>query len=120
MFETVKGFERFAWGKAVGVEIFQRIDQRRRACRLWRRRGGEEIDLQVGRALIQYVQRLAGLPARHKLDDTLRQEFLDEGRAIEPDVGTISNVVNFGTDGEGNLYMVEITGGEIFELEPLP
>ena len=44
---------------------------------------------QVGRALIHYVHRLAGLPARKKLDDTLRREFLDAGSAIEPDVGML-------------------------------
>jgi hypothetical protein len=44
---------------------------------------------QVGRALIQYVHRLAGLPARKKLDDTLRRSFRDEGSAIGPDVGTL-------------------------------
>ena len=44
---------------------------------------------QVGRALIQYVHRLAGLPARKKLDDTLRREVLDAGNAIAADVGTL-------------------------------
>lgn len=44
---------------------------------------------QVGRALIQYVHRLAGLSAQKKLDDMLRRDFLDAGKAIEPDVGTL-------------------------------
>jgi hypothetical protein len=44
---------------------------------------------QVGRALIQYVHRLAGLPARKKLDDGLRRELLGAGKSIEPDVGTL-------------------------------
>ena len=35
------------------------------------------------------------------------------------DVGTVNSVVNFGTDVEGNVYLVDI-GGEIFRLEPLP
>ena len=44
---------------------------------------------QVGRALIQYVHRLAGLPARKKLDDALRNDFLGAGKAIQPDAGTL-------------------------------
>lgn len=39
--------------------------------------------------------------------------------AFAPDVGTVNSVVNFGTDVEGNVYLVDI-GGEIFRLEPLP
>jgi hypothetical protein len=44
---------------------------------------------QVERAVIQYAHRLAGLPARKKLDDVLRRAFLDAGNAIKPDVGTL-------------------------------
>lgn len=36
-----------------------------------------------------------------------------------PDVGAISSIVSFGTDVEGNVYIIDI-GGEIFRLEPLP
>ena len=39
--------------------------------------------------------------------------------AFAPDVGTVNSIVNFGTDIEGNVYIVDI-GGEIFRLEPLP
>ena len=39
--------------------------------------------------------------------------------AFAPDVGTVNAIVNFGTDIEGNVYIVDI-GGEIFRLEPLP
>jgi hypothetical protein len=39
--------------------------------------------------------------------------------AFAPDVGTINLVVAFGTDNEGNVYIVDI-GGEVFVLEPTP
>jgi hypothetical protein len=39
--------------------------------------------------------------------------------AFTPDVGTINSVVAFGTDNEGNVYIVDI-GGEVFVLEPNP
>ena len=44
---------------------------------------------QSAKALSQYVHRLAGLPARKKLDDALRQEFLQGGQAIVPDLKTL-------------------------------
>lgn len=56
---------------------------------------------QVGRALIQYVHRLAGLPARKKLDDALRREFLDAGTAIEPHVGTLRQDLHCPADAGG-------------------
>jgi|JI10StandDraft_1071094.scaffolds.fasta_scaffold74010_3 glucose/arabinose dehydrogenase len=36
-----------------------------------------------------------------------------------PNAGTINSVVGFGTDVEGNVYIVDI-GGEVFVLEPNP
>ena len=39
--------------------------------------------------------------------------------AFNPDAGTIDNVVAFGTDTDGNVYIVDI-GGEVFVIEPLP
>jgi hypothetical protein len=36
-----------------------------------------------------------------------------------PDVGSIGSVVAFGTDNEGNVYFVDLFGGEVFRLEPL-
>ena len=56
---------------------------------------------QVGRALIQYVHRLAGLPARKKLDDALRRELLDAGTAIEPHVGTLRQNLHCPADAGG-------------------
>ena len=44
---------------------------------------------QAAKALTQYAHRLAGLPARKKLDDTLRRSFLGAGQAIIPDVKTL-------------------------------
>lgn len=37
--------------------------------------------------------------------------------AFAPDAGTIGSVVAFGTDIEGNVYIIDI-GGEVFVLEP--
>jgi glucose/arabinose dehydrogenase len=45
--------------------------------------------------------------------------FTQRNADFAPDVGAISNVVNFGTGPDGSLYIVEING-EIFKLEPLP
>ena len=39
--------------------------------------------------------------------------------AFTPDVGTLNSVVAFGTDTDGNVYIVDI-GGEMFVIEPLP
>ncbi len=39
--------------------------------------------------------------------------------AFTPDVGSINSVVAFGTDNDGNVYIVDI-GGELFVLEPTP
>ncbi len=39
--------------------------------------------------------------------------------AFTPNTGTINSVVAFGTDIEGNVYIVDI-GGEVFVLEPTP
>jgi glucose/arabinose dehydrogenase len=40
--------------------------------------------------------------------------------AFTPDVGTANTLVGFGTDIEGNVYFVDIFGGEVFVLEPNP
>ncbi|MDP3737633.1 MAG: PQQ-dependent sugar dehydrogenase [Hyphomonadaceae bacterium] len=39
--------------------------------------------------------------------------------AFAPDAGSINLVVAFGTDTDGNMYIVDI-GGEVFVIEPLP
>ena len=48
---------------------------------------------QAGKALTQYAHRLRGLPARKKLDDALRLDFLAAGQAIAPDVATLRGTV---------------------------
>ncbi len=48
---------------------------------------------QAAKALSQYAHRLAGLPARKKLDGALRTELLNAGRAIIPDVRTLRSQV---------------------------
>jgi glucose/arabinose dehydrogenase len=45
--------------------------------------------------------------------------FTQRNAAFTPDVGTINNVVAFGTDNPGNVYIVSINGS-IFKVEPLP
>lgn len=44
---------------------------------------------EAGKAVSQYVHRLAGLPARKKLDGTLRTDFLQAGQAIGPDLSSL-------------------------------
>ena len=44
---------------------------------------------EAGKAVSQYVHRLAGLRARKKLDGTLRTDFMQAGQAIEPDLGSL-------------------------------
>ena len=48
---------------------------------------------QTGKALTQYAHRLSGRPARKKLDDALRVDFLAAGQAIAPDVATLRGAV---------------------------
>jgi hypothetical protein len=43
---------------------------------------------EAGKAVSQYVHRLAGLRARKKLDGTLRTDFVPAGQAIEPDLSS--------------------------------
>jgi len=44
---------------------------------------------EAGKAVAQYVHRLAGLRARKKLDGTLRTDFMQAGKAIEPDLSSL-------------------------------
>jgi hypothetical protein len=48
---------------------------------------------QAAKALTQYAHRLAGLPARKKLDAAIRAEFLQAGQAIVPDLKTLRTQV---------------------------
>lgn len=38
---------------------------------------------------------------------------------LTPDVGSVGSIVAFGTDNDGNVYIVDI-GGEVFVIEPTP
>ena len=44
---------------------------------------------EAGKAVAQYVHRLAGLRARKKLDGTLRTDFMQAGKAIAPDLSSL-------------------------------
>jgi hypothetical protein len=44
---------------------------------------------EAGKAVTQYVHRLAGLRARKKLDGTLRTDFMQAGKAIQPDLSSL-------------------------------
>lgn len=59
---------------------------------------------------------IASLPIGSVLPAT---SLTPRNAAFAADVGAVNSVVNFGTDIEGNVYLVDI-GGEIFRLEPLP
>jgi hypothetical protein len=45
--------------------------------------------------------------------------FIRRNTEFTPDVGSVSQIVAFGTDNDGNVYIVDI-GGEVFVLEPGP
>ncbi|MEQ1931698.1 MAG: PQQ-dependent sugar dehydrogenase [Parvularculaceae bacterium] len=43
--------------------------------------------------------------------------FTRQTDAFAPDAGTIESISSFGTDDAGNVYIVDLFGGEIFRLE---
>ncbi len=43
--------------------------------------------------------------------------FILETDALTPDAGSLSGMVGFGEDNDGNLYILTI-GGDIFRIEP--
>jgi glucose/arabinose dehydrogenase len=45
--------------------------------------------------------------------------FTRRNAQFTPDVGSVGQIVAFGTDNDGNVYFVDI-GGEVFVLEPNP
>jgi len=63
-----------------------RIDDARASCAASNAKKAKSRLAQVKKALTQYVHRLKGLPARKKLDTTLRDAFLGAGDAIVPAV----------------------------------
>lgn len=40
--------------------------------------------------------------------------------AYRPDAGTIGTIASFGEDSDGNLYVLDLSGGEIFSLVSVP
>ena len=44
-------------------------------------------------------------------------QYTSQTAAFAPDVGSIGNISSFGTDDDGNVYIVDYAGGEIFRLE---
>ncbi len=42
----------------------------------------------------------------------------DRGTAFTANVGSANSLVAFGTDNDGNVYFVNLVGGEVFVLEP--
>jgi hypothetical protein len=40
--------------------------------------------------------------------------------SFTPDVGSIANISAFATDTDGNLFILDLTGGEVFAVEPNP
>lgn len=40
--------------------------------------------------------------------------------SFTPDAGTIANVSAFANDTDGNLYILDLAGGEVFIVEPVP
>ncbi len=66
-----------------------RTDEGRTLCEASNVKKTKKRLQQAGKALTQYAHRLSGLPARKKLDATLRADFLQAGKAISPDVTTL-------------------------------
>jgi hypothetical protein len=66
-----------------------RTDEGRTLCEASNVKKTKKRLQQAGKALTQYAHRLSGLPARKKLDATLRADFLQAGKAIAPDVTTL-------------------------------
>ncbi len=46
-------------------------------------------------------------------------DFILETNVLTPNAGTLNNMVGFGEDNDGNLYIVTI-GGDIFRIDPDP
>ncbi len=55
-------------------------------------------------------------PSTH--NGTNYTNFVNRTASFRPDVGNIASIASFGEDNQGNLYLVDIGGGEIFQLMP--
>ncbi len=63
--------------------------------------------------------RIWSVPAANLVQGTTiaAAQYSEQTNAFAPDVGAIGGISSFGTDDEGNVYIVELAGGEIFRFE---
>lgn len=64
----------------------ERTDDARAACEAGDAKKARARLAQAKKALVQYAHRLKGRAARRKLEQALREAFLQAGEAITPDV----------------------------------
>ena len=53
-------------------------------------------------------------------DGTTKTNFTDRTAEMAPGVGAISSISSFAEDGLGNLYILDLFGGELFKILPEP
>lgn len=53
-------------------------------------------------------------------DGVTKSGFANRTAELTPDVGAIGTVSSFAEDALGNLYVIDLTGGEIFKILPEP
>ena len=53
-------------------------------------------------------------------DGVIMTNFTDRTVEMTPDVGSIASISSFGEDGIGNLYVLDLNGGEVFKILPEP
>lgn len=51
-----------------------------------------------------------------RYQDGLVTEFQNRTESLTPEMGTIGSISSFGEDADGNLYMTDLDGGEVFKL----
>jgi glucose/arabinose dehydrogenase len=55
-----------------------------------------------------------------KYDGVNKTDFTNRTTQMLPDVGSIANISSFGQDDMGNLYVMDLTDGEVFKILPEP
>lgn len=53
-------------------------------------------------------------------DGTTKTNFTNRTAELVPDVGSIAAISSFAEDALGNLYILDLTGGEVFKILPEP
>ena len=53
-------------------------------------------------------------------DGATKSNFTERTAELVPDVGSIASISSFAEDELGNLYIMDLTGGEIFKILPEP